>query len=220
MTTNNTINAEMTALVESAMAFVTASAILDEAKKTAELARETMVPILRAHVKDDWKDLSKAIKTALSSIQGMNSAQVTAWLGVFKTCFEYKILPTQANADRLRKAEVWTNWNGSKVPNTYGKVHAPKVEPVKAEAPKVEPVKPAPTVKGGPSVAKPVITEDAMTPFDVWATYFDRFIEHGVTTHYIQTLAGLLGTDSKELALAMVTAKRDLVAKAESATKK
>lgn len=218
--TTNTINAEMTALVESAMAFVTASAILDEAKKTAELARETMVPILRAHVKDDWKVISKAIKAAMTCMGVLNEAQKTAWLGVFKTCFEYKILPTDSNADRLRKRETWINWNGSKIPNTYGKVHAPKVEPVKAEAPKVEPVKPAPTVKGGPSVSKPVISEDAMTPFDVWATYFDRFIEHGVTTHYIQTLAGLLGTDSKELALAMVTAKRDLVAKAEAVTKK
>lgn len=221
--TNTTLNNEFSTLVESAIAFAMSTAILRDAKSTAELARETMVPILRAHAKDSWKTLNKGIKDALTA-QKMSTAQVTAWLGVFKTCFEYKILPTDSNSDRLRKADSWINWSGSKVPNTYGKVHAPKPEAVKAEtaAPVVTNVPPqaAPAAKAKAPVVTPAKVDDAMSPFEVWGMHFDKFMDHGVNVYYMKKLAGLLNMESDALNKAMRQAKADLEVDAKRALQK
>ena len=114
-----------------------------------------MFKALSAH---SWATIKGDIKT---SIVEAGIKDVNGLLGVLKTSFEYKILPTGQNADRLRKAEKWTAWSGVIVPNTYEGKHAPKEEvpptteptaqtaPVTAET--VAPATPAPT-KGKPSV--------------------------------------------------------------------
>ena len=87
--------------------------------------RKAIVPFFKEHKDDKWTKLGKDIKAAIIAAEVKD---VDGLLGVLKTSFEYKILPTEQNADRLRKRETWVSWAGVVVPNTYGKVHAPKVE--------------------------------------------------------------------------------------------
>jgi len=87
--------------------------------------RKAIVPFFKAHANEKWPKLGKDIKAAIITA---GVKDVDGLLGVLKTSFEYKILPTEQNADRLRKRENWVSWSGMVIPNTYGKVHAPKVE--------------------------------------------------------------------------------------------
>jgi hypothetical protein len=87
--------------------------------------RKVIVPFFKAHKDDKWAKLGKDIKAAIIAAEVKD---VDGLLGVLKTSFEYGILPTEQNADRLRKRETWVSWAGVVVPNTYGKVHKPKEE--------------------------------------------------------------------------------------------
>lgn len=87
--------------------------------------RKAIVPFFKEHKDDKWSSLGKSIKAA---IVAAGVKDVDGLLGVLKTSFEYGILPTEQNADRLRKRETWVSWNGAVVPNSYGKVHKPKEE--------------------------------------------------------------------------------------------
>ena len=226
MTTSNTVTSsdfsDVSVLVDSAFKYVLASEILAEAKNTADTMRETMLPILRAHQKDEWKVLGKHIKSALSAVPKLNEAQVIAWHGVFKTCFEYRILPTQASADRLRKADVWLNWNGNKVPNTYGKVHAPKpevvapiVKPLPASEPvKSEPVKSAPIKVNADKAVLPkanVNGTDTLSQFEHYEILAKQFMEHGLHKTFIDRLAGVICIKPEVLALAFRTVSKDMI---------
>jgi hypothetical protein len=94
--------------------------------------RKAIVPFFKAHAEEKWSKLGKEIKAAIVVAEVKD---VDGLLGVLKTSFEYKILPTEQNADRLRKRETWVNWAGVIVPNTYGKVHKPKEETTTPTAP-------------------------------------------------------------------------------------
>ena len=82
--------------------------------------RKRIVPFFKEHKEDKWSTLGKSIKAAIVTA---GVKDVDGLLGVLKTSFEYGILPTEQNADRLRKRETWVSWSGVVVPNTYGKVH-------------------------------------------------------------------------------------------------
>jgi hypothetical protein len=71
-------------------------------------------------------------------------ARIAAWLGVIRTCLEYQILPTDRNADRLRKARTWTALNG------HGKVNPNWVDP---KASTIAPTTPASEEKPAPAPA-------------------------------------------------------------------
>ena len=233
------IHAETAEFISQALAYQksaevrdTAMALLEDARNSMNGFRKSMVPFMQKHRTEDWatgwKKLSPIIKEELSKMEGTDAV---GWLGVFKTCFQYKVMPIRSNADRMRKAKSWINWAGVTVQNTYGKVHA------KAETPKTnEPPKAAPKASAQQSTAKVeppkasaqqstpkaeppktvnVAADDAMTPFDVWNQYFDRFMEHGVTHHYLGKLAGLMNVQPIELQVAMIKAKADLNADAE-----
>jgi hypothetical protein len=104
--------------------------------------RKTIVPFFKEHKDDKWSKLGKDIKAA---IVAAGVKDVDGLLGVLKTSFEYKILPTEQNADRLRKRETWVSWSGTVVPNTYGKVHVPKTEATAAAAAPTPTPTPTPT---------------------------------------------------------------------------
>jgi hypothetical protein len=87
--------------------------------------RKKIVPFFKEHKDEKWSSLGKSIKAA---IVAAGVKDVDGLLGVLKTSFEYSILPTEQNADRLRKRETWVSWSGMVIPNTYGKVHKPKEE--------------------------------------------------------------------------------------------
>ena len=87
--------------------------------------RKKIVPFFKEHKDEKWSSLGKSIKAA---IVAAGVKDIDGLLGVLKTSFEYSILPTEQNADRLRKRETWVSWSGMVVPNTYGKVHKPKEE--------------------------------------------------------------------------------------------
>lgn len=134
---------------------------VEDAKTKREDARKLLEPVIRAHkipvgdnkawkalqpefnkaflmlewpTDDDGKqvELDDISETALKQVK----AKVAAWLGVLRTCLEYQILPTDKNADRLRKAKVWTGLNGNgKMNPNWVDPNAPKVEPTPATAP-------------------------------------------------------------------------------------
>ena len=130
------------------------SQTIENAKDQRETCRKFLEPIIRAHkipVGDNkaWKALQPEFNQAFLWLEWPRDgdkakseneitdkeykqlkARVTAWLGVLRTCLEYQILPTDKNADRLRKAKIWTGLNGN------GKMNPNWVDP---KAPKVEP---------------------------------------------------------------------------------
>ena len=93
--------------------------------------------------------------TSETEIKRMD-ARIVAWLGVIKTCLELQILPTDKNADRLRKARVWTTLSGNgKVNPNWIDPKAPKPEP-EASKPEPEASKPEPEAsKPEPEASKP-----------------------------------------------------------------
>lgn len=96
--------------------------------------RKLIVPFFKANQDKKWSELSKGIKAAIVKA---GVKDVAGLLGVLRTSFEYKVLPTQQNADRFRKLETWVGWNGMVIPNTYGKVHTKEGAGKKASAPTV-----------------------------------------------------------------------------------
>ncbi len=121
--------------------------------------RKVIVPFFKAHAEDKWAKLGKEIKAA---IVAAGVKDVDGLLGVLKTSFEYKIMPTEQNADRLRKRQTWISWSGVVVPNNYGKVHAPKVEtptPTPTPTSKIDGFQ-----KAVDSISPPVVPTKPTTP--------------------------------------------------------
>ena len=153
---------------------------------------------------------------------------VNGLLGVLKTSFQYKILPTGQNADRLRKAEKWTAWSGVIVPNTYEGKHAPKEEvpptteptaqtaPVTAET--VAPATPAPT-KGKPSVkgtpegpARPNLNlthaeHSNLSPSELWVQLTTQYLNHKLTLIAFEGIEAKYKIPKGELLAEMIKAR-------------
>ena len=156
---NTQVNEVTITFVEKFEAYVTDSKSMGELKARLEDARKILEPVIRAHripiepkaenVKA-WKvkreiflplvqelewpalDEDDVQDEKLKALKKKADARIVAWLGVIKTCLELQILPTDKNADRLRKARVWTGLNGN------GKVNPNWVDP-KAKKPEPEP---------------------------------------------------------------------------------
>lgn len=229
MTTNTADKALLVSFVTDCTAYQTNSARLDKLKdeqaelisKNGEL-RKAIVPVFKSLSAHKWSAIKADIKTA---IEEANIADVNGLLGVLKTAFEYKILPTQANADRLRKAEKWTNWAGIVVPNTYSKVHAEK-----APAPATEPtaqvsetpvtvqtapasatpaVQPKPAVKGSPEPAVSVnVSAPDMSPNDLWVQACTQFMNFKLTAVAFETIEKKHGLEAGTLLKELVEARR------------
>jgi hypothetical protein len=121
--------------------------------------RKSIVPFFKAHASEKWSKLGKEIKAAIVTA---GVKDVDGLLGVLKTSFEYKILPTEQNADRLRKRETWVSWAGVVVPNTYGKVHAEKPAPATTAPATTAPATTAPATTA-PATTAPATTAPATT---------------------------------------------------------
>jgi len=174
-------------------AYATDSKTVSELKTRLESARLVLEPVIKANIipvgdNKAWKEkraLFYPIVKALEwpqdddAIPGEEDkaeakkaeARIVAWLGVIRTCLEYQILPTDKNADRLRKAKTWTALNGN------GKVNPNWVDP-KAPAPPtkleafqkaVDSLIPPETTQDKPiaASAKPVVTQKAQVKGEV-----------------------------------------------------
>ena len=126
--------------------------------------RKKIVPFFKEHADVKWSALGKKIKAA---IVAAGVKDVDGLLGVLKTSFEYNILPTEQNADRLRKRETWVSWSGIVVPNTYGKVHKNNIpeQPMGATTTPTVPVSPTTQPQTPPKAAsvKPATTQKQET---------------------------------------------------------
>lgn len=186
--------------VESFESYTIDSKAMGELKTRLEDARKILEPVIRAHkiaVDDNkaWKEkraifypLVKELEwpaldeddvqdEKLKALKKKAEARIAAWLGVIRTCLEYQILPTDKNADRLRKAKVWTALNGNgKVNPNWVDPNAPKVEaqplesaPVQTDSAPIAPVMqtqttaPAQTAPKAVSV-KPVTPQKTQEP--------------------------------------------------------
>lgn len=158
-------NVEVTiGFVESFESYVTDSKAMGELKTRLEDARRILEPVIRAHKiqPDDnkaWKEkraifypLVKEMEwpiidedvvqdERLKAEKRKAEARIAAWLGVIRTCLEYQILPTDKNADRLRKARMWTALSGNGKPNpNWVDPNTPKVEAKPLESANVQTV--------------------------------------------------------------------------------
>lgn len=207
-TINTNDRAVLASFINDCVSYQTNSARLDTLKseqaelitKNGEL-RKAIVPVFKALDGIAWAKLKKDIKTA---IEEAGIKDVDGLLGVLKTAHEYKIMPTQQNADRLRKAKTWVNWNGVVVPNTYKSVHAPKVEPIaepnttatasepaKTESAPAPKVQPKPSVKGSPApIASNVsaTNEPALSADELWAQLCTQFMQQPISMIVFETI--------------------------------
>ncbi len=220
-----------TLFVKNALGYADAQQAMADLKTKSDDCAHAMLPFLKANAKEDWKILGKAIKEALIAL---NIPDINGKLGAFKTCFEKQIMPTQVNADRLRKAETWISWTGKTIPNSYTAKHAdakanqPKpdmtktIEAVKAviqsqiDGPhQFVPSAPKATEKKG-EIARPNVTaSDTLTTSEYWDTLYGQFIKHGMTAFYIKALAGALNTTESALFKTMSTVHDDIMAQAQ-----
>ena len=222
--------------VEKFEAYVTDSKSMSELKSRLEDARKVLEPVIRAHripiepkaenVKA-WKakreiffhlvqemewprneDGDRIEKDDISEteIKRMD-ARVVAWLGVIKTCLELQILPTDKNADRLRKARVWTTLSGN------GKVNPNWVDP-KASKPEPEASKPAPEAaqKGSKTIhplTSNVSSSDApISAREHFGILFDQMLKNETFRgEYVEVLACMLEVDKATLTRCMVQAR-------------
>jgi hypothetical protein len=148
------------AFMDSFEAYANDSKAVSELKTRLENARLVLEPVIRQHkipVGDNkaWKEkraLFYPIVKELGWPRGDDDipgeedkveakraeARIAAWLGVIRTCLEYQILPTDRNADRLRKARTWTALNGNgKVNPNWVDPKAPTPSLTEAEAEKI-----------------------------------------------------------------------------------
>ena len=127
--------------------------------------RKKIVPFFKEHQGDKWSSLGKSIKAAIIAA---GVKDVDGLLGVLKTSFEYNILPTEQNADRLRKRETWVSWSGVVVPNTYGKVHKNNIPEQPMGVPATTQTAPTSTIpeatKAQPQTTPKVPSTKATTP--------------------------------------------------------
>ena len=237
-TTNTADTTLLLSFVKDCATYRTNSARLDKLKdEQAELVskngelRKAIVPVFKSLSAHKWSAIKADIKSAIVEAE---IADVDGLLGVLRTSFEYKILPTQANADRLRKAEKWVNWLGIVVPNTYKAVQVKKEEPqptpdmsktieavtnaiqtATASTPSA-PSAPKATEKKG-EIARPNVTatSDSITTSEYWDTLYGQFVKHGMTAFYIKALAGALNTTESALFKTMTTVHDDIMAQAK-----
>jgi len=134
--------------------------LLTEAKGKREACRQFLEPVIKANKipagdLKAWKAKQPEFKAAFVALETPKDddgkpridlapeeikqleCRVKAWLGVLRTCLEYQILPTDKNADRLRKAKVWTglNGNGKANPNWKPKEETASTPTVPASSP-------------------------------------------------------------------------------------
>ena len=223
MTINATEKALLVSFVTDCTSYQANSARLDKLKeeqadlisKNGEL-RKAIVPVFKSLSAHKWSAIKGDIKTAIEEAQIKDAVGL---LGVLKTAFEYQILPTQANADRLRKAEKWTNWAGIVVPNTYQKVHAEKEAPAQvAEAPVVAQsvpatatpaVQPKPAVKGSPESAISVnVSAPDMSPNDLWVQACTQFMNFKLTAVAFETIEKKYSLEAGTILKELVEARR------------
>lgn len=193
--------------------------------KNGEL-RKAIVPVFKALSAHKWSAIKTGIKEAIEEAQIKDAVGL---LGVLKTSFEYQIMPTQQNADRLRKAQKWTNWSGVVVPNTYSKVHAPK-DPIQetidsakqsiAELQAIEAtqtaqtapapaVQPKPAVKGTPeSVTSVNVSAPDLSPNDLWVQACTQFLNFKLTAVAFETIEKKHGLEAGTLLKELVEARR------------
>lgn len=191
---NKQANEVTLSFVESFESYASDSKAIGELKNRLEDARKILEPVIRAHkipVDDNkaWKEkrviffpLVQALElpiddngnkmdiNAISQTERKKmDARVAAWLGVIRTCLEYQILPTDKNADRLRKAKIWTGLNGNgKMNPNWVDPKASKIEaPVIQETTSVQTVPALPVVtetKGEPKTPTKAPSVSAVTP--------------------------------------------------------
>jgi hypothetical protein len=197
-TMSNETNKIDGAFMGSFEAYANDSKMVSELKTRLESARLVLEPVIRQHkipigdnkawkekrvlfypiVKElEWPQDDDAIPGEEDKVEAKRAeARIAAWLGVIRTCLEYQILPTDKNADRLRKAKTWTalNGNGKVNPNWYEKKHADK--PAAAPAPAttttttpaiVETAQPTTPEPPKAASAKPVVTQKAAAKGDI-----------------------------------------------------
>lgn len=233
MTINATEKALLVSFVTDCTAYQTNSARLDKLKeeqadlisKNGEL-RKAIVPVFKSLSAHKWSAIKGDIKTAIEEAQIKDAVGL---LGVLKTAFEYQILPTQANADRLRKAEKWTNWAGIVVPNTYEGVHAKK-DPIQANiesakqtiadiqamekaqtvpATATPTVQPKPAVKGSPESAISVnVSAPDMSPNDLWVQACTQFMNFKLTAVAFETIEKKYSLEAGTILKELVEARR------------
>lgn len=188
--------------------------------------RKAIVPVFKALSAHSWATIKGDIKT---SIVEAGIKDVNGLLGVLKTSFEYKILPTGQNADRLRKAEKWMAWSGIVVPNTYEKKHAtPEPAPgqnapeqtqtAPATAETLTPATPTPT-KGKPSVkgtpeapARPNLNlshseHSNLSPSELWVQLTTQYLNHKLTLIAFEGIEAKYKIPKGELLAEMVKAR-------------
>ena len=214
-------------LVTLALEYAQAMETVTDLKAKSEKLREQMMPILKANEHVEWKVLGKDIKELLIDA---NVPDVTGKLGVFKTCFEHKVMPISFNADRFRKLKSWVSWSGLSKPNTYTPKHK-KPAAIPADTPaSTLPAQAAPVAKGKPKVPAGTDTtkkavssttaadgtgsEQALKPSELWNSQFQAFVHNPLTPVFIETLAALLVVEKSKLTAAMTTAASDLLKQA------
>lgn len=161
-------NAVTVSFVDSFQSYAADSKRLGELKTRLEDTRKILEPVIRAHKipiapkaenNKAWKEKREIFYPLVKELEWpaidedvvqdelfkkhkrQAEARIVAWLGVIRTCLEYQILPTDKNADRLRKAKVWVGLNGN------GKINPNRVDPAPTTAPTTTaPATTAPTV--------------------------------------------------------------------------
>jgi len=227
-TTIDTNELSATLFVKNALGYADAQKAMADLKTKSDDCAHAMLPFLKANAKEDWKILGKAIKEALTAL---SVPDINGKLGAFKTCFEKQIMPTDLNADRLRKAETWISWTGKTVPNSYTAKHvdAKANQPAPNMTKTIEAVKTAIQSAGAPSapsapkasekkgeIARPNVTaSDTLTTSEYWDTLYGQFVKHGMTAFYIKALAGALNTTESALFKTMTTVHDDIMAQAQ-----
>ena len=210
-TATATANDDLRAFIEGCIAFQSNSVRLAALKEeqmglvsaNGEL-RKKIIPYFKKNEDKPWGTIKGPIKMMIAEVKAKDP---NGLLGVLKTCFEYQIMPTQANADRLRKAEAWTNWNGTVGRNRYKPVHAKEAPaPAPAEGQTVEAalaalttqttatapapaVQPKPPVKGTPEgLQRPnVIGEPPLSVNQLWAQTVTQLVNYKLTLAFFES---------------------------------
>lgn len=241
MTTNANDKALLVSFVTDCTAYQTNSARLDKLKdeqaelisKNGEL-RKSIVPVFKSLSAHKWSAIKADIKTA---IEEAKISDIDGLLGVLKTAFEYKILPTQANADRLRKAKTWVNWSGIVIPNTYKKVHAEKApEPAPATEPTAQAnvtaptaqtipasatpaVQPKPSVSGAPATVSVNVSAPDMSPNDLWVQACTQFMNFKLTAIAFESIEKKHGLEAGTILKELVETRRVVTEQSNSKVK-
>ena len=149
---------DMGAIVRGFVAYAESSETIERAQSIRVESRKIVAEFIRTNQGKEWKKIQKPIKAAIDGIAVGIVRDKVGMLGVVKTCIAYGIMPTTLNADRLRKAKIWTDLNGKIIPNGYNKVHAEKPETTTPTAP-TPPTKLEAFQKAVDSLIPPIVQE-------------------------------------------------------------